>query len=181
MLQNRLGIYQKAAGKLCLLANGLLNVALETLEDKMDWMQASLNLKKADLWKVMKRSPKELTLSIEDNLQPSLENIQTSLQMTDKELTKMIVRTPKLLEQNFSSEKLAVRFFLLRDILKIEKNDLSSLRKVILNRREILYWSEESMLESQQWIKNRFGLEDARIAQMFRNVPNLLISKLENP
>ena len=35
------------------------------------------------------------------------------------------------------------------------------------------------MLESQQWMKDRLGLGDARISQMSRNAPQLLILKLE--
>ena len=147
----------------------------------MDWLQARLNLDKADLGKVIKRSPVALALSIEDNIEPTLENIQTSLQMSNKELTKLVVKVPELLLNNFSTEKLAVRLSLLRDLLNIEENDIAKLRKAILRRPDILIWSEESMLESQQWIKDRLGLEDARIAQTFRNVPNLLLAKDKNP
>ena len=129
--------------------------------------------------KTIERRPEVLTFSIEGNVETSLGNIQSGLELSDKELTKMIERKPRLMEKNFSSEKLAERIAFLRDILKIEKNDLSSLRKAILKRPDILYWSEESMLESQQWIKNRLGMDDGRIAKMFRNVPDLLKYKLE--
>ena len=179
LLQERLGINQKAAGKLCLSANRLLTASPVTLEAKMDWLQARWNLDKADLGKVIKRSPVALALSIEDNIEPTLENIQTSLQMSNKELTKLVVKVPELLLNNFSTEKLAVRLSLLRDLLNIEENDIAKLRKAILRRPDILIWSEESMLESQQWIKDRLGLEDARIVQTFRNVPNLLLAKVK--
>ena len=75
LLQERLEINQKAAGKLCLSANRLLRISLENLEAKIDWLQARLDLDKTQLRKIIERSPVTLTLSIEDNLQPSLENI----------------------------------------------------------------------------------------------------------
>ena len=179
MLRERLGISKKEASQLCLVAIRILTTSLGTLEGKIDWLQARLDLDKTQLREIIGRAPGTLTYSIEDNLGPSLEIIQSSLKLSDKELAKMIERKPALLQSNFSSKKLAVQLSLLRDLLNIEENDLASLRATILKRPEILYWSEESMLESQQWIKDRLGLEDARIAQMFRNVPNLLLLKVK--
>ena len=66
LLQNRLGISKKEASRLCLKANRLLNVSLETLEGRIDWLQARLNLSMADLRKIIKRSPVVLTCSTEE-------------------------------------------------------------------------------------------------------------------
>ena len=152
-MQKSLGISQKTAGKLCLSANRLLSVSLATLEGRINWLQARFNTSEVKLRKTIERRPEVLTFSIEGNVEPSLENIQSGLELSDKELTKMIVNQPDTLLHNFSSfEKLAARLSFLRDFLSIEEGDIAKLRKVISKRPEILYWPEESMLESQQWI-----------------------------
>ena len=179
LLQERLGISRKAAGKLCLGANSLLNFLLATLEGKIDWLQARLHLDKADLWKVIKRSPVILTCSTEDNLEPTINNIQSSLELSDKELTKMIVWAPDLLLHNFSDDLLASRFVFLQDVLNIDEEDIASLRAATFKKPEILFWSEESMLESQQWIKNRFGYGDSKVAQVCRLYPHTLTSNID--
>ena len=178
LLQERLDISQKVAGKLCLHANRLLSVSLATLERRIDWLQARLNINKADLRKIIKRDSLVLVLSIEENIEPSLQNIQSVLELSDKELTKMVVRAPEVLCKNFSAEKLASRFSFLLDLLNIEESDIASLRKAVVYCPDILYWPEESMLESQQWMKDRLGLGDSKIAQMCRNTPYLMISKV---
>ena len=154
LLQKRLGVSQKDVGRLFLRANRLLNVSLETLVLKIDWLQARLDLSKSDLRKIIKREPVTLAYSIKDNLEPSLGNIQNSLALSDKELTKMIVSTPELLSRDMSTKKLAARLSFLYDKLNIEEGDIEKLRKAIIKRPPILYWPEKSMLESQQWIKD---------------------------
>ena len=179
MLQERLGISKKAAGRLFISAKRALGLKLETLESKIDWLQARLNLDKSDLRKLMKYAPIFLSYSIEDNLEPTLENIQSSLALSDEELTKMIVRTPDLPLHDLSTEKLAVRLSFLRGLLNIEDSDIEKLRKVIVRLPPILVYPENRMVEIQYWLKNRFGFGDARIAQMSRNAPQLLTSKIE--
>lgn len=180
LLQERLGISKKAAGRLFVGGGkGALGLKLETLESKIDWFQARLVLSKSDLRKVIKYAPILLSNSIEDNLEPSLEIIQSSLELSDKELTKMVVKTPDLLLHDLTTERLAVRLSYLRGLLNIEENDLERLQKVILKRPGILLYPEDRMTEIQHWMKNRFGLGDARIAQMCRNVPQLLTANIE--
>ena len=101
LLQERLGISQKAAGKLCLQASRLLSVSLATLEGRIDWLQARLNINKADLRTIIKCDALVLVLSIEENIEPSLKNIQSVLELSDEELTKMVVRASDVLSKNF--------------------------------------------------------------------------------
>ena len=179
LIEERLGISKKEASRLCLKANRLLNVMLETLESKIDWLQARLNLNKVQLRRIIEGSPVALALSIEDNLEPTLDNIQSGLGLSDKELTKIVWKTPEVLQKNFSFEKLAVRLSFLRDLLSIKEGDIAKLRKAVLKRPEILFWPEESMLESQQWIKNRFGYGDSKVAQICRSFLDPLISSID--
>ena len=176
LLQERLGISKEAAGQLCLKGNRLLTNSLATLENTMDWLQARLNLNKSQLRKIVERQPNILACSIEDNLEPTIDAIQSSLKLSDKELTKLVVRTPNLLTQNMSAENIKQRLSLLREILDLPEGDVEGVRKRIIIRPELLFWPEESMKESQQWIQQRFGLGDARIAQMCRNRLDLLFS-----
>ena len=174
LLQERLGISKKAAGRVCLKRNKLLTVSSSTLEKKMDWLQAKLGLSKPQLRKIVERSPVVLLLSIDDNLEPTIDNIQTSLELSDEELTKIIVRQPDLLIHNMSDGNIKQRMTLLPEILGLPVNDVAGLRKRVIRKPDILFWPEERMKEIQQWIKQRFGLKDGTIAQMCRNMPQLL-------
>ena len=176
LLRERLGISKSAAGQLCIRRERLLTISLETSENKMDWLQARLNLNKSQLRTVVERDPKILTLSIDDNLEPTIDNIQSSLELSDKELTKMIVRQPKVLVHNMSAENIKQRLSLLQKLLGLQEGDNRTLRKKCIELPPLLFWPEESMKESQQWIQQRFGLGDAKIAQMCRNRSQLLYS-----
>lgn len=177
LLQRRLGINEKAVGRLCLHAITVLNYKLETLESNMDWLQARLNLDKTQLRKIIKRTPVTLTLSIEENIEPSLDTIQSGLELSDKELTKIVVKRPELITCNLS--KLALRCSFLQNILNINENDNGSLRRAVLPCPAILFYPEDRMMEIQHWIADRLGLTDSRIAHMCRNRPDLLISKVK--
>ena len=178
MLQKRLGIDQKVAGKLCLNGSRLLTCTVQNLESKIDWLQERLNLNKTQLRKIMERVPGTLACSIEGYIQPSLENIQTHLELNDKELTKMIARTPDLLNHKFSTEELAARLSFLQNLLNIEENDLATLRKAIIKRPDILFYPKDRMIEIQQWISERLGLSDSKIAQMSTSTPQVLTAKI---
>ena len=177
LLQERLGISEKDAGRMFLKANRLLGTSLATLETKLDWLQARLNLSKSQLKKIVKRQPKVLALSIDDNLEPTIDSIQSSLELSDKELTKLVARQPDVLTCNMSAENMKQRISLLQEILGLPEGDLGGLRKYITRTPDILFWLEKRMKESQQWLQQRFGLGDAKIAQMCRNRPALLYSK----
>ena len=176
LLQKKLGISEKAAGRLFLRTGTcrVLTLSLATLENKMDWLQTKLNLNKSQLRALMERDPIVLSYSIDDSLEPTIDNIQSSLKLSDKELTKMIARQPEVLNFNMSAENIKQRISLLQKLLGLEEGDVDGVRKYIKQAPDILFWKEESMKESQQWIQERFGLGDARIAQMSRNMPPLL-------
>ena len=180
LLQERLGISQKAAGELCLSANRLLSLSLETLESKIDWLQARLDLNKAQLQKIIERAPVILALSIENSLQPTLANIQSGLELSDEELTKLTVKTPDVLK-NFSEEAEAIipRIHLLQKILFLGEGDFATLRKKVIRRPELLFWPENRMLEVQKWMKDRFDFGDATIGKLCRNMPQLLTATIE--
>ena len=73
---------------------------------------------------------------------------------------------------------IASRFHFLQDVLNINEDDIASLRAATLKKPQILFWSEGSMLESQQWIKNRYGYGDSKVAQICRLFPHLLVSSI---
>ena len=174
LLQERLGTSKEAAGQLCLRGNRFLGTSLATLENRMDWLQARLNLNKSQLKRIVERDPVVLTLSINDNIEPTIDNIQSSLELSDTELTKIFAKSPDLL--NKSGENIKQRLSLLREILDLPEGDVEGIQKYVKLAPQILFWPEESMKKSQEWIQQRFDLGDTRIAQMCRNRPQLLFS-----
>ena len=180
LLQERLGIGQKEAGKVYLAAARILSSSLETLENKMNWLQDRLNLNKSQLRTILERDPEVLGLSVENNIEPTLNNIQSGLELSDEELTKLTVRTPDLLK-NFSEEAEAIipRIQLLQKILFLGEGDFATVRKKVIIRPELLFWAEDRMLEVQKWMKDRFDFGDATIGKLCRNMPQLLIANIE--
>ena len=176
LLQERLGTSKEAAGQLCLRGNRFLGTSLATLENRMDWLQARLNLNKSQLKSICVRDPKILTHSIEDNLEPTIDNIESILELSDTELTKIFVKSPDVLVHNMSAENIKQRLSLIQEILNLPEGDNEGIQKYVKPAPQILFWPEESMKESQQWIQQRLGLGDARIAQMCRNRPYLLFA-----
>jgi len=174
LLQERLGISKEAAGRLFLKGNRVLGTSLATLEKKMDWLQARLNLNRSQLRTIVERVPNALTYSIEDNLGPTFDNIQSILELSDKELTKIIARKPDVLQYNMSAENMTQRMPLLQTLLGLQEDDIEGLRKKCVEAPNLLFWPEESMKGNQQWLRQRFGLGDAKIAQMCRFKPQLL-------
>ena len=130
LLQERLGISQKEAGQVYLAEARLLSSSLETLESKMNWLQDRLNLNKSQLRTIIERDPAVLGLSVENNIEPTLNNIQSGLELSDEELTKLTVRTPDVLK-NFSEEAEAIipRIQLLQKILFLGEGDFATVRK----------------------------------------------------
>ena len=175
-LQARLNLNKSQLRKIVERGPAVLALSRETLEKKMDWLQARLNLNKSQLRTIVKRDPIVLTLSINGNLEPTIDNIQSSVDLSDKELTKIFVKSPDVLRFNMSAENIKQRLSLLQEILDLPEVDIGGLRKCIITRPKILFWKEESMKESQQWIQQRFGLGDARIALMCRSRSQLLSS-----
>ena len=176
LLQKKLGISEKAAGRLFLRTGTcrVLTLSLATLENKMDWLQTKLNLNKSQLRALMERDPIVLSYSIDDSLEPTIDNIQSSLKLSDKELTKMIARQPEVLNFNMSAENIKQRISLLQGLLDLQENDNTDLRMKIKRVPQVLFWQEKCMKESHQWIKQRLGLGDTRIAHMCRSRPELL-------
>ena len=93
----------------------------------------------------------------------------------------MVVKAPVRLTCDCSTEKLSLRLSFLRDLLNIEERETGKLQKAIMKKPDILYWPEKRMVEVRHWIAERLGLNDSRIAQMCRNVPDVLhvTSKIE--
>jgi hypothetical protein len=140
----------------------------------MDWLQARLNLNTSQLRRIIERIPNFLALSIDDNLEPTINNIQSSLELSDEELTKMIVRQPDVFTYDMSAEIIKQRISLLQEILRLREDDIATLRRKCIDVPQLLFWPEEKMKGIQQWMQQRFDLGDAKIAQMCRNRPEVL-------
>ena len=174
LLQKRLDMSKNDASRLCLMSCRLLKTSLATLENKMDWLQARLNINKSQLRTIVERVPNVLAYSIDDNLEPTIDNIQFGLELSDKELTNLVVSTPEVLTQ--CADNMTQRIPFLQKMLDLPEGDTGTLQKKCIKSPPLLFWLEESMLDSQKWIQERFGLVDAKIAQMCRNRPELLFS-----
>ena len=104
LLQERLGISQKEAGKLCLRGDRLLSYKLETLESKIDWLQARLDADDtAQLLRVIKRTRgKILTLS-EDKILEVQHWMAERVGLSDAKIAQMGRSSPQILSRKIST------------------------------------------------------------------------------
>ena len=104
MLQDRLGISQKAAGKLCLQCKRMLGYSLETMEAKMDWLQARLDADDtAQLLKVIKRSSGKVLTVSEDKILEIQDWMAERLDLGDARIAQMCRNSPQLLSIKIST------------------------------------------------------------------------------
>ena len=128
----------------------------------IDWLQATLNVRKSQLRRIVERS-----------LESSIDNIQSILELSDKELTQMIggrqmcCNATCLLKTSSSGYHCYKNYYSIYEWWTSE-----ALKNTTRVRQTYCFgWKRESMKESQQWMQQRFGLHvsDAKIAQMCRN------------
>ena len=104
-LQNRLVWDNETIAKSIGKCSRSLNLSLDAIKKKLDWIQQRLNFTDdARLGSVIRRYPNTLTLSIDENLEPKLEWMQKRLSLsTGVSLGNVIEKFPPLLGCNVTS------------------------------------------------------------------------------
>ena len=150
--------------------------ARATVEPKLQWLQARLELDAAQLRKMVLKLPSLLGY-IEDNLAPKLDWLQTRLDLDDAQLRKMVLQIPAVLgcsiEDNLTPTLDWVQ-------TRLDLDD-AELRKVVLARPPLLGLSvEDNMAPTLDWLQSRLDLDAAQLKQVFLGRPSLLGLSIED-
>ena len=94
LLQTRLSLTDAEVGRV--VRRGPLG-ARATVEPKLQWLQARLDLDDAGLRKIVLTLPPLLGLSVKDNLEPTLEFLAQDIGLSRAELREHVLRIPAIL------------------------------------------------------------------------------------
>ena len=207
LLQERLGVDEKAAGKLCL---RLLTSSLETLEVNMDLLQEKLNLTEVEMSNAIKRAPRVLAVSENENNILEVQHwMSERLGLGDARFAQMCRNKPTLLvskvstleekvdwvqeELTLSDEELGKLFGelpvlfgydpvknvspKLRFLQKTFALDNQGLKNLVTKQPSLLSRSKEIVEETVQFYSGLVGESEAK--RVVTKSPNLLIISLE--
>jgi hypothetical protein len=150
--------------------------ARATVEPKLQWLQARLDLDAAQLRKIVVRHPQLLTLSVE-RMESNCDWLQSRIDLDDVGLRKMVLRLPSLLGNSVEAN-MAPTLEWLQTRLDL---DDAGLRKVVLMEPQLLSYSVEDNMEPKlDWLRRRLDLDDVQLRKMVLTLPSLLGFSVED-
>ena len=169
MLQDRLGISQKEAGKLCLEAARLLTTAssFETLDAKIDWLQARLDVDKAQLVKVIKRSRGILTVS-RDKILEVQDWMAERLGLGEAKIAQMCRNHPGILTRKTSTLEEKVNW--LQQALSLSDAEV---RELFGKHPALFQYSSENLEPKLRFLRVTFELDDEGLKDLVMKCPGL--------
>ena len=150
-------------------------ITFARIEESCGWLQSSLDLSDAELKKMVLTFPQMLSLSVENNLAPTLDWLQTRLDTDDAELKKMVLTLPPLLSYSVG-DKLAPKLEWLQKRLDL---DAAQLRKVV-GCPSVLSTRIDTLESKLEWLQTRLGLDAAQLKKVVLGTPLLSLSVEEN-
>ena len=146
-----------------------------TVEPKLGWFQARLELSDAGLKKMVLMQPQLLTKSVE-SMESSLDWLKRRLDLDDSGLKKVVLGNPTLLGYSVEAN-MAPTLEWLQTRLDL---DDAGLRKVVLVKPQLLGYSVEDNMEPKlEWLQKRLDLDDLGLRKMVLVSPPLLGYSIE--
>ena len=169
MLQERLGISQKAAGKLCLTARSLLASSLEILEANVDWLEEELKFTEEELSKVVKRRPGVL-VAPENRMSEIQQWLKDRLGLGDARIARMSMNKPEILASKVTT--LEDKVDRLQAAMSLSDEELGHLFGKYPN---LFGYSPEKKIEPKlRFLRKRLGLDDQGLKEVILKCPSLL-------
>ena len=187
-LQTRLDLDAAQLGKLVRKDPTLLTKSILSMDSNRDWLQRFLGPDEAHkLRKVVLRCPSALYYSLEDKIEPLLENLSERLDLKNvKQLRKMVVTHPPLLSYSFE-KKIAPLLQWLQErkewqgratTMRLELDD-AELRAVITGNPGILGASVEDNLERKlAFFVREAGVSRSELRDHVVKAPGILTRSL---
>ena len=180
-LQERLQLSDAALSRMIFRCPGILSRGIgesQSLQRNIDWLHDRLLVTTAkQLGKLLVRASVLLTLSVEDNLEPTMDAMQRHLGLDQNETALLFRRAPSLLQSNFS---LSTRPKLdwLQERLSLDRDHL---RKFVKRSPTILQLKMEETLEPRLvWLQTRLGISAEASKRLVLVCPAILILRIQN-
>ena len=150
--------------------------ARATVEPKLQWLQARLDLDAAQLRRMILTIPSLLTKSVQ-SIESSLDWLERRLGLDDAGLRKIVLTLPQLLTLSVE-DNIAPKLDWLQDRLDM---DAAQLRKMVLKFPQLLGRSIEDKIEpTLDWLQKRLDLDDAQLKKVVVALPALLGLSVED-
>ena len=150
--------------------------ARATVEPKLQWLQARLDLDAAQLRRMILTIPSLLTKSVQ-SIESSLDWLERRLGLDDAGLRKNVLTLPQLLTLSVE-DNIAPKLDWLQDRLDM---DAAQLRKMVLKFPQLLGRSIEDKIEpTLDWLQKRLDLDDAQLKKVVVALPALLGLSVED-
>ena len=176
-------ILVKPNNRYVLFASPDLNDEVKDQSDSLTWLQERLGLKDEQSIELAKRFPEVHTLSVEEQLQPTLDWLEQRLSFSDDRLGELVRRQPTILSLSIQNQ-LETNISWLQDRLQL---DQESLGRVVLRLTPVsgltqLLGSniEENLEPTLVWIQLKLLLDDAGLRKLVEKYPSFLGLSLES-
>lgn len=176
-LSDRLGVGKKALAKIVKDCPTLLGSKQETLQRNLDYIESRICLNEAEkVATVVKKCPKLLSLSIDENLEPTVIKFQNYFGFDDAEVSAVFMKFPNLLSLDFDkSIKARIEWF--RETLHANVKEISK----IVKKQPTLLASSVNLLESKHlWLKKRLEVDDKTLKKIVLKMPSILCCSQED-
>ena len=174
MLQRRLGIDQKKAGRIlsCPGAKWLISQNQDNIQAGIDYLQNELGLSNKEVAKMLVAYPELLGRSINDHYEPLFSALQTSFGFTQEEIAKLAMKQPQSLYRA-SKDGINSISCLLPRVLGLDEKDKEGLKKYLHRYPSLLYSTAPSLKKSYEWILNLVGNSQSGARRVCQNCPQL--------
>ena len=142
MLQERLGIDQKTAGKI-ISHPFVFTRSCASLMETIDWLQDRLNLDAKSIARICSSSPYLLGKTVE-SLEEKIKLIRNCLDLTDAEVTKLLSKYSSLFSINVE-EKIPAKMSYLRE--RFQLDDDKSVKEILKKSPRLVTMSIETSIE----------------------------------
>ena len=176
LLQERLVISQKAAGKLYLANNNrLLTKSLESLEVNLDRLQEKLNLTEVELSKVIKRTPTVLAVP-ENTFLEAQQWISERLHLSDARIVQIFKNMPEVLAAKVSTLEEKVDW--VQAAMSLSDEELSKLFGQFPTL--FFYDPDKNVQPKLRVLQKTFDLSDQELKNLVTKYPSLFSMSVKN-
>ena len=172
MLQERLGVDQKTAGKILSLPF-VFGISVSSSLQNIDWLQDRLYLDAKGIAKLISTNPTLLSIK-KETLEKKIQFIRNCLDMTDDEVTELITKYSAILHLSVE-EKIPARMSYLQTRFEL---DDKSLKEILKKNPRLLNMSIETSIEPKLAFYSAL-IGEKKAKRLVMESTNLLVESLE--
>ena len=176
-LQHSLHLSKKDVGRIVRGFPSVLLLRVDTIQAKLNFLLPTVALNDTKvLSKMFVSHPYLLALSVDENLEPTMNSLQQRLDMNGTEISQMIRNSPTILSLNFTTG-LEPKLDWLQDRLQL---DDSQMKKLLRKQPGILNLKMEDTIQVKlAWVQERLSIDEKELKKLVLRHPFVLIASPE--